>query len=1566
MPLLYLLFGLYALVLLATPFLAIGLYVRHAGLRKQLNELAEENAKQLTRLQRAVGELQTKVAVTAPPATPGPERASSPEARQPVPVPRSFPHVQIPPPLTVSPRVEVPPPGKPQPTQSIPVREKEPEARAEQKPVVPTPAAPVPPAIVTGPVIPAAPLVTVSPHKPPAPAVPSESKPAEPRPAAPATQVPLPEAKPTFPPVLPKVPPPPAVPHSPAIPPSAPTAIPPAAAARISTAPLISPLPVPAPKSTREQRMKSASAIEEALGANWFAKLGVGMTVIGVALLGMLVIQNLNPAGRALIVFGVAAVLLAGGIFLEKREKYRLLGRGGIGGGWALLFFTAYGIHHVATMRVLDSLVLDCVLMLAVALGMAAHTLRYKSQFVTGFAFLLGYVTVTLSFSDVRPLASAGTSESTVYGLFAGVILAIGLVTIVLKMGWFELEVFGILSSYLNHLYWLYKLLGIDGAHGRAFPEYHASLAMLFFYWLTFRISYVVRGTKTDFEEHVSTVSALLNTLLLLGVLRFQSVQPDLAYIALLILGALEFMFAQLPVTRRRRRAFIILSLLGAALMIVSIPSHFSGNPVAYLWLVGAEVFLFAGIIFEEVVFLRVGLFTGLLVGIDLIGFNFRPLIVLRAKTEDLASESGILFAVCGVALYLNALYVASRWKESFRGSLNRRLLDIHSYFGAFATATAAWALFANDWTALAFAAIMLAIAFLGRRLEKRHLQIQYALLGALTLYRALVFNLHIDTPAHMHITTRLITLPILGAIFYLTAKLAALSDDQEQRAFRSLFAFAGTALFAALLWFEVPELWQPLLFIAFAVALSENARALRYHLLAFHAHGIALMAVFTALTADHYNVHLWHTIPVHAFGALPVVAGCYWIAKGLGAENARHLEIARVAYSWIAAGVMVWILEEALRAPWIAVGWVAFAVAIALATRWIHYRQLAWQANVVAFAAFLRTYTCNLNLDQPLWRGVSLRLLTVGLVIAGAYVLAKISAEALEEFQYVVRNAYTWSAALFVGLLIFGEAPHNWMAVFFLAAGIILALVGRRWNLPHLGFEEHLFAIAAVARTFDYNYHLTTYYGNFSVRILTVSIVAAGLYAIARKATAPDAPYALSSAYLHTTAATSLLALLMWYEASTGWLAAFWALFAFALAAVDGRFKLDDLRWQAHGLAALTMIRSFSINMYVEDTWHGLSVRLLSLSIVAVVFYAMSRFIRMPEPWRARDFHHIYSWSASLIVSLLLWHELKPVSIAVGLAAFGLVLFEYGLLRKVAQFRYQSYVAFAAAFVRIFFANLTADDPGVFWGQRMFTVGPLVLIFFFVYAQLPEKEENTARDGRFRFDAFMAYLGTATVVALFYFQFQPEWVVTAYAAMAFALFAAALLLDRPIFLHQGILLTLGTLARGMAHNLFGSGYFTDSAWKGRFLVVGSAVAILLATLAFAFPLRGRYAAPPNASRWRKVASALVARPEQLQFFAPIILLAITLALKMKESMVTVSWGIEGLFIIVLALAFRERSFLRAGFAILLLSVAKVFAMDMWRLDLLHGTITFIGVGLAVTAVSFLYIRFSPNLRRYL
>jgi hypothetical protein len=1225
-------------------------------------------------------------------------------------------------------------------------------------------------------------------------------------------------------------------------------------AARIST-PLpvsafkVSPPKVSAPKPTMQQRLKTVSAIEEALGTNWLPKIGIIMTVIGFALLGIYELGALGAIGKVGISYLASAVLLGGGIFLEKKERYRLLGRTGIGGGWALLFFSTYGMYQVGAMRIfpqdLKWLTVDCALMLIVAVAMALHTLRYRSQFVTGLAFLLGYFTV-------------GLSQNGVYSLSAGVFLAIGLVSIVLKMGWFELEVFGILSTYLTHLYWLYRLLGINGAQGHAFPAYHASLAILFFYWLTYRVSYVVRSIKSDFEEHVSTAAAIVNMFLLLGCLKFQSADPTLAYIALFVVGAVEFVCAQLPLTKRRREAFILLTVAGAALMLAAVPAHYAGadKHVTILWLVGTEIFLIAGALVKEIVFRRIGLLTGLLVGIRILAYDFRGLFESRLHAENLELSAGILFASCAAVFYINDLGIGSRWKEFFQNSPDRPLLTVHSYLGAFSAASAAWALFTQDWTAIAFAAVMLFLAAIGRALESRHLQVQYALLGALAFYRAVVVNLHLESAQHAHVRMRLLTLPVLGAVFYLTAKLAAHRDDAEQRVLRGLFAAAGTALFALLIWYEVPELWQPLAFIAFAVILSEAARALTHHAIGWHSHVLGGLAILTAFTADEYNVHTWHTIPVHAIGALPVVAGLYWLAKRVGVVNPRHVSAAQVAYTWAGTGVMVWILEEALRAPWIAVGWIIFAVALALSAKWFRYSQLAWQANVVGFCGLLRAFFYNYELEQPFW-------------------------------------------------------------------------------------------------------------GPISLRVFTISVVAAGLYFLSRRA-APEERYARMVAFFHSFAATGLLAYLAWYEARNGWVAPLWALFALVLAIVDQRFELEELPWQSHALAGLTFLRAISVNLYVKATWHDLSVRLLSLAIVAVIFYALSRVIRMPEEWRRRDLHHIYSWSASLVVSLLLWYELQPLGIAVGWGLFGLVLFEYGILRKITQFRYQAYIALIAAFVRIFFANLTAGEPGEFWGPRMYTILPLALIFFFVYAQLPKEEQEIARDRRLHFDVLLAYLGTASIVALFYFQFSVERVVTWWAALVFVLLGASLALDKPIFQRQGLLLTLGVFGRGISYNLFGGTYFGSGDWTGDYLVVSSTAAILLASLFFAFRLRDHFKPEPKSSRLARLLQAVARRPEQIVFFVPVILITFMLALKMRSGMVTVSWGVEGVLVFALALALGERSFRLTGWGILVLCILKVAALDFWGLQTRDRYITVILTGLVVTAASFLFIKYRDTIRQIL
>ena len=103
-------------------------------------------------------------------------------------------------------------------------------------------------------------------------------------------------------------------------------------------------------------------------------------------------------------------------------------------------------------------------------------------------------------------------------------------------MQWFELEVFGILASYLNHFLWLRPIIEpMQGKH-HPFPEFPASAAILV---LIGHLPAVVRisAAADAGQERLSTAAALLNTSLLLALLKYQSVHPEWAFWALLAIG---------------------------------------------------------------------------------------------------------------------------------------------------------------------------------------------------------------------------------------------------------------------------------------------------------------------------------------------------------------------------------------------------------------------------------------------------------------------------------------------------------------------------------------------------------------------------------------------------------------------------------------------------------------------------------------------------------------------------------------------------------------------------------------------------------------------------------------------------------------------------------------------------------------------------------------------------------------------------------------------------------------------------------------------------------------------
>jgi uncharacterized membrane protein len=889
-------------------------------------------------------------------------------------------------------------------------------------------------------------------------------------------------------------------------------------AAQTPAAELHTPAPRPPSFSTVSQA-KSILNLEETLGTNWLNKLGIVIFVIGVALFVAYELRALGPAGKIVVGYVTGATLLGAGVFFERRERYRILARAGIGGGWALIFFTAYAMYHVPASHVLSSQGADLVLMLAVAAVMVVHTLRYRSQVVTGLAFLLAYSTVTIS-------------HVSVYSLSAGAVLAVALVVIVVRMRWFELEILGIVASYVNHYVWLRPIIEPMQGHHRPFPEFTASAALLILYWAAFRASYLIRRVESPRQESVSSAAALLNAFLLLGLMKYQSVHPEWAFWFLLFLGAAELALGQSPITRRRRAAFVILSTLGVALLVAAFPFRYSGEHLSVLWLMEMEAFFLAGVLIGESLFRRLGMLASFVVAGQMLAVDAARVLGERWDGARVVNELrlGSVFALGALILWANAHWIPRRWPE------------------------------------------------------------------------------------------------------------------QEPSRFFSV-------------------LWSRTSYLA----------------------------------------------------ALLAVAG------------------ACVAWPW----------------AWTAVAWAALALALAYGGRRLVIEPLCVQANLVAVLAILRT---------------------------------------------------------------------------------------------------------------------------------------------------------------------------------------------------------------------------LKTNVHATDTYHHLTLRLITISIVATLLYLFSRWSSVPQWMTVERLPEAYTWAASALVAMVAWYELRPASVALGWALLALVLFEVGIKWRLQALRLQAYLAFAAIFLRILFVNLNAaGSPGEI-SPRVYTTVPLALAYYYIYGCLVGRADDFLHgDARLKAAEVHCFLGTVAVAALMRFELDLDWVAAAWAALASILIVLAWRTGQRTFLHQAYFMGLSVLFRTILHNLYERSYFPAPLWRGRWVVVGTVVAILALTLVFAFQLGPRGPKPDSPGhRWARALASLERYPEQVFFFIPFVLLTWLLAVELRHGLVTLGWGVEAVAVFLLALKVGERSYRLSALGLLLLCVLKIALVDVWGLTPRDRYMTFIALGSALLLVSFLYSKYREALREYL
>jgi hypothetical protein len=236
----------------------------------------------------------------------------------------------------------------------------------------------------------------------------------------------------------------------------------------------------------------------------------------------------------------------------------------------------------------------------------------------------------------------------------------------------------------------------------------------------------------------------------------------------------------------------------------------------------------------------------------------------------------------------------------------------------------------------------------------------------------------------------------------------------------------------------------------------------------------------------------------------------------------------------------------------------------------------------------------------------------------------------------------------------------------------------------------------------------------------------------------------------------------------------------------------------------------------------------------------------------------------------------------------------------------------------------------------------------------------------KFKIAEVHSFFGLVTLAALMRFDLDADLVVVAWAALVLLLVAIAWKSGRRIFLQQGLLLGTGVLLRGFLHNLYERSYFPAPFGHGPVASLGTTVALLFLVLPFAFSLRETKDTRPTRHWLPRFLSALDRRPEQVFFFIPFVLLTALLAVEMRSGLVTLAWGVEALAVFSLALWVKERSYRLSGLALLLLCVAKIVFRDVWGLAPPDRYLTFIVLGSALLAVSYLYTRYRDVLRQYL
>jgi len=977
---------------------------------------------------------------------------------------------------------------------------------------------------------------------------------------------------------------------------------------------------------------------EAVIGTRWLDKIGIIILTIGMVLFLGYSLQYFGPLGKVATGFLTGFGLIIGGVFLEKTERYKLLSKPLLGGGWAVSYFTAFAAHNLPPSKIIDDPIWALLLLVLIAAGIIAHTFRYRSQVVTSLAYGLGFLAVSIS-----PMTS--------FSLITTAILAASLIGTLRLLPWYHLALVGMAGTYINHLIWMgggiqfliepgipigyidqVPIDYMDQLGGSSDP-FWLTQGILIFYWLIFTLSAFIRTPGNQTEQQISILISVANSAGFLAISAWQllEISPDDIHILTSASAIAYIAIAYLLKRVHSQLLHLINGSIACVLLAISIPLAIHSwnwyfDWMALAWVVEAAGLFYIGYRLKEIVY-RVEAYLLSAAGfLAILIFNLQGSPVDRYATIAITLIPAILFFYYLQEIIQSSSKTDSVLTESWELGVG------FGYLGATVLAGLIWQEIKPDFVALAWLITGLALFEAGAKTSRIHIRFQGYLFTLLAVGALFLINFqYFLTPpiaiGHSLWISVSPTVPLIYLLYWrLLHSVPIKKPNQNEISSAMALMYAATTILVPLFYKQIPLEWIGLIFVGMGMLFFEIGLRLREFHIRVQGYILLMIAVAELFYVNIYAVSQVPDmdLPSRWVIVLPAALAFYLLFWRAYAKPARSVFNSTEGSfldipSYIATALFTTLLWKELGVLVVVLGWGFYGLLLFEAGSKFNNRALKVQGHFLEALAIGRVFMFNFAAYEEIM-GISQRLIGIVPIVSILYYLrARVSDAENNEFYFDwIQPAYSYSAAIILVVLFNYEFGRAYTVIGWSVLMLALLLLGHRSNDRDFRFQSYILAILIFVRSWATNLILDGSTFGIPDRFLTTipaigALLTAALFCHwkekARKDQLPaEWPVRIKQAIksapvLYSVLAPALTSIFLFYEVPANFLTLAWGVEALVVLALGFLLPERVFRWYGLGLLLVCVIKLFALDLADVETFY----RILSFIVLGVILLAIS-----------------------------------------------------------------------------------------------------------------------------------------------------------------------------------------------------------------------------------------------------------------------------------------------------------------------------------------------------------------------